>query len=141
MSCFTGGQNHSRGWGEGTAGASLGQAEPKHRHSALQGNYMQFATTFNSPQSRRLLFLQHKVGCSMKEAENRGKRRMGNSVYQWETGKARKQNPTAWRMRLPEAGYLYSDSFLLPKDQSLYWFFYAADSEGQKLHISCSFGG
>lgn len=32
---------------------------------------LQFATTFNSPQSRRLLFLQHKVGCSMKEAENK----------------------------------------------------------------------
>lgn len=37
-----------------------GQTDPKRRHSALQVNYTQFAANFNSPQSRRPVFLQQK---------------------------------------------------------------------------------
>lgn len=49
-------------------------------------------------------------GGGWKQTKESGEWENGNSVYQEETGKARKQNPVASRMRLPEAGYLYSDS-------------------------------
>lgn len=111
VSCFTEGQIPQQTVGKGTARASLGQPEPNADIRPCQWITHSLQLILVLHKGGDWVFSQHKVGCSKEEAENKQRKvENGNSVYQEETGKARKQNPVASRMRLPEAGYLYSDS-------------------------------